>query len=915
MLNTSSYSAPIYTVPAGQPTVNVQFGAHCGGQPDPAMLQNVPIPNNAVPSGGADAEMVIWQPSSDTEWEFFKAAQDQSTGVWSACAVGKIAHVSDNPGIDPPGSGATASGLPLLAYLIRISELQSGHIDHAINLEVPENQAYVFSWPATKTDGKGVNWSDPAEGERFRLDPSLDLSTLPLSPGERIIAKAMQTYGLIVTDSTGSVPAIQAEDPRQYEGSSGVDPYASFFSGSSQQLWLKDIPWGHLQALPWDYGKPGPEALVANRTGGSLTALDSSTGTALTTVPIGNQPTDVAITPDGTTGYVTNSGDGTVTPFDVYSGNAGAPINVGNGPAGVAITPDGKTVYVANRGDGTVTPIDVASGKAQNAIRVGKQPADVAVTPDGKTVYVTNGGDATVTPIDVASGNPGGPIKVGSGPAGLAVTPDGKTVYVANGGDGTVTPVDVASGSAGAPIKVGSGPAGVAVTPDGKTVYVTNGGDDTVTPIDVPSGKAQNAIKVGKQPADVALTPDGKTVYVTNGGDATVTPIDVTSGNARAPINVGSGPAGVAIAPAVNTTTSAKLTASPASVSAAGSVTVSWSGVSNPTSTDWIGIYHPGDRDTAYIDWVYADSCSKTAGTAALSSGSCSVTMPTASGTYELRLYSNDGFTRFAASNQVTVTGGATLSASPATVSAGGSVTVSWNGVSSPTSTDWIGVYHPGDGNSSYIDWIYADSCSKKAGSSATASGSCSFTMPGAAGTYELRLFSNDGYTVLATSNQVSVTGGVTLSASPSSVPTGGTVTVSWNGVTNATTTDWIGLYYPPNTDKLYGGWIYTSSCSQKAGTMGLASGSCSFTMPSVGGNYEFRLFSNDGFTRLATSKQVTAGGTAGAAAKDEGVVTNNGAKHELRVHPTRPPPGAGAKVRVHPTSPHQGAEPRSRAH
>jgi Calcineurin-like phosphoesterase len=41
-----------------------------------------------------------------------------------------------------------------------------------------------------------------------------------------------------------------------------------------------------------------------------------------------------------------------------------------------------------------------------------------------------------------------------------------------------------------------------------------------------------------------------------------------------------------------------------------------------------------------------------------LGSGSCSVTMPTTPGTYELRLFANDGFTLIATSGQVTVTGG-----------------------------------------------------------------------------------------------------------------------------------------------------------------------------------------------------------------------------------------------------------------
>ncbi len=53
--------------------------------------------------------------------------------------------------------------------------------------------------------------------------------------------------------------------------------------------------------------------------------------------------------------------------------------------------------------------------------------------------------------------------------------------------------------------------------------------------------------------------------------------------------------------------------------------------------------------------------------------------------------------------------------------------------------------------------WIYV-SCSQTPGS-AQAAGSCPFTVPptAAPGTYELRLFANDGFTRLATSSPLTV--------------------------------------------------------------------------------------------------------------------------------------------------------------
>jgi len=99
--------------------------------------------------------------------------------------------------------------------------------------------------------------------------------------------------------------------------------------------------------------------------------------------------------------------------------------------------------------------------------------------------------------------------------------------------------------------------------------------------------------------------------------------------------------------------------------------------------------------------------------------------------------------------------GGATLAASPSSVAPGGTVTVSWSGVAGPSAHDWIGLYHPGDANTAYINWIYDSSCTQTAGATAKSAGSCSFVMPLASGNYEFRLLANDGYALLATSNTV----------------------------------------------------------------------------------------------------------------------------------------------------------------
>jgi uncharacterized protein YegP (UPF0339 family) len=198
------------------------------------------------------------------------------------------------------------------------------------------------------------------------------------------------------------------------------------------------------------------------------------------------------------------------------------------------------------------------------------------------------------------------------------------------------------------------------------------------------------------------------------------------------------------------------MSVTPTGVAGNGTLTASWSGIGAPTATDWIGLFVPGGASGSYIDWIYV-SCSKTPG-APVTAGSCPFVLPSvAPGTYELRLFANNGYTVIAKSNTFTVTAAPSLNVTPTSVAGNGTLTASWSGISGPTSTDWIGLFVPGGASGSYIDWMYV-SCSKTPGAP-VAAGSCPFALPNPApGSYELRLLANNGYTVLAKSNAFNVT-------------------------------------------------------------------------------------------------------------------------------------------------------------
>lgn len=99
---------------------------------------------------------------------------------------------------------------------------------------------------------------------------------------------------------------------------------------------------------------------------------------------------------------------------------------------------------------------------------------------------------------------------------------------------------------------------------------------------------------------------------------------------------------------------------------------------------------------------------------------------------------------------------GPVLSATPSTVSAGASVSVSIaNGPGN--AKDWVGLYAKGATHTSFLSWQYLNG-SHTSGTAGQSSATLSFPMPATAGTYEFRFFADDGFGLLVTSGPVVVT-------------------------------------------------------------------------------------------------------------------------------------------------------------
>lgn len=259
-INTNAYSSPVYIVDAQTPTVQVtEWDAQKKGYKTAKLAEQwaaVPIPVYAEEATGTDQEMTIWQPATDTLWEFWKTRKVD--GQWQAAWGGRMQNVSKSDGIWTRFFGTTATGLPFLGGQLTPDELRRGEIKHVMGISLVDLESWkVISWPANRSDGynpKGVAHRIP-EGLRFRLDPGVDVDALKMHPVGKVIARAAQKYGFVIWDKAGAI-TLRAQNTKSYTRRGLPDPYPEIFQGKPAWSILQGMPWEKLQFLPLDYGKP-----------------------------------------------------------------------------------------------------------------------------------------------------------------------------------------------------------------------------------------------------------------------------------------------------------------------------------------------------------------------------------------------------------------------------------------------------------------------------------------------------------------------------------------------------------------------------------------------------------------------------------------------------------------------------------
>jgi hypothetical protein len=200
---TSTWTSTVYHADEGTPRYDVALESpfYAGRR-----LMDVPIPGGARAPADSDGGMVVIDRDSGCEYDLGRA--HRTDGGWSAWFANALPL--DGNGIYPFAEAPSASGAASAAGLIMPEELEAGRIDHALTFTMKNVKTGGPVPPATGSDGRSSLPGAIPEAARLQLDPGLDLASLGLEPHERVIAEALQRYGMFLVDTGGAV-AIRVE--------------------------------------------------------------------------------------------------------------------------------------------------------------------------------------------------------------------------------------------------------------------------------------------------------------------------------------------------------------------------------------------------------------------------------------------------------------------------------------------------------------------------------------------------------------------------------------------------------------------------------------------------------------------------------------------------------------------------------
>ncbi|HXI02878.1 MAG TPA: hypothetical protein VNI57_06830 [Candidatus Saccharimonadales bacterium] len=296
---------------------------------------------------------------------------------------------------------------------------------------------------------------------------------------------------------------------------------------------------------------PAPDliGLVSSRSSDTVVLFDKSSGLVAGIVPAGRRPTGITLDSERRRAYVANAGDDTVQAIGLLEENVldSLILRSDDQPTELALTPDGGTLLCVNSGSDSVSLIDAGTMVETARLPVGSSPAYVLVDREGTRAWVFNSGESTLTVIDIAARAVAGTVATDAGPIRGEFDREGDVLYVAHRSSPNMTLVDPRSLSVTRRVYVGSGATALKVDSSTDRIYLAIRGTDTVDIYDRLSLLPADSIPVDGDVSYMAIDGEGYNLYLVLPAKKEVQVIRLVSKETVARLDAGGNPYGVVL--------------------------------------------------------------------------------------------------------------------------------------------------------------------------------------------------------------------------------------------------------------------------------------------------------------------------------------------------------------------------------
>jgi subtilisin family serine protease len=332
-------------------------------------------------------------------------------------------------------------------------------------------------------------------------------------------------------------------------------------------------------------------------------------------------------------------------------------------------------------------------------------------------------------------------------------------------------------------------------------------------------------------------------------------------------------------------------------------------GNTNPMS--WVALYATGAADFRnYLQWQFM-SGSQTPPSTYIRQGFYRFTAPQTAGTYEIRWFGDSGYTRIATSATITVAPPSTLTIADASIAEGNSGTTNMSftvTLSPPNASQTVTVNYGTGSGTAFAGPDYQPAI----GTLIFAPGVTSRTIvvPVIGDTV---FEPNETLTVNLTNAVNAIIGDAqgigtiinddappppTITPQALTVSPGATITFTLtNGNTNPMS--WVALYPAAAGDvRGYLQWQYLNGAQSPPPTA-ISTTTLRFTVPTTGGTYNIRWFGDSGYTKIATSADITVAVPPRVSISDASIVEGNSGTSNATFTMTVSPPNTTQSVTV----------------